>query len=96
MFGRSDKPLCPHDKKPCVKEKCMGWQTGSVEKTVDGVKQTAQHSDCYLIWNLLYLKGIALRTDGTQYAVESFRNQMVKDNKLMLTVVGNTKLVGEQ
>lgn len=78
MFSKKDSaPLCPFDKKACIKERCIGWQTGPTEQIVDSVKQTVLHSDCFVVWNLLYLKGIANRTDGTQIAVESMRNEVV-------------------
>ncbi len=59
----------------------MGWQTGPTEQMVDGVKQTVLHSDCYIVWDLLYKKAIANRTDGTQIAIESFRNEVVKQGQ---------------
>ena len=93
MFDKKDN-LCPHDKKPCIKERCVGWQVGPAEQTVDGVKQTVLHGDCYLVWNLLYLKGIAHRTDGTQIAVESFRNEMVRQNNDVRLLVRKSGEIG--
>ena len=88
-----DKLKCPHDKKPCIKERCIGWQTGAVEKSgIDGKPQTVLHGDCYLVWNLLYLKGIANRTDGTQKAIESFRNEMVSGNQQTQFLLGRAQL----
>lgn len=78
MFtNKKESPLCPFDKKACIKERCVGWQTGPTEQVVDGAKQTVLHSDCFVVWDLLYKKAIANRTDGTQVAIESFRNEMV-------------------
>lgn len=98
MFSKkTDKLLCPFDKKACVKERCVGWQTGPAEKDIDGVKQTVMHSDCFIIWDLLYKKAIANRTDGTQIAVESLRNQVATGNEVMqrLQVVRHEKLIGD-
>ena len=57
---------------------------GPTEKVIDGVKQTVLHGDCYLVWMLLIGKAIAHRTDGTQIAVESVRNEMVRNNFSLL------------
>ncbi len=79
MFKKKEGPVCHHDKKPCIKEQCVKWQSAPVEKMIDGVMQTVSHSDCADVWVLLYLKGIAMRTDGTQIAVESARNEARQD-----------------
>lgn len=97
MFGKKDDSLlCPFDKKACIKERCVGWQTGPTEQTVDGVKQTVLHSDCFIVWDLLYKKAIANRTDGTQAAAESLRNAVVAGNEQTLRILAlrQTKLVG--
>ena len=99
MFGKkTDELLCPFDKKPCIKERCVGWQTGPTEQVVDGVKQAVLHSDCFVVWDLLYKKAIANRTDGTQVAVESFRNEMVRGNELTQRILlggMQAKLIGD-
>lgn len=96
MFNKKDDTLaCPFDKKACIKERCMGWQTGPTEKTVDGVKQVVLHSDCFIVWDLLFKKAIAHRTDGTQIAVESLRNQVATGNEQMreLALTRQSKLL---
>lgn len=82
MFSKKQTDdLCPHDKQPCIKERCHGWQVGPVEKTIDGAKQVVSLGECYIIWNLIYQKAIANRTDGTQSSIESFRNEVVRQNE---------------
>jgi hypothetical protein len=98
MFGKKDDgPLCYIDKKPCIKERCMKWQVAPVEKTVDGAKTIVMHEDCGENWMLLYLKGIANRTDGTQASIESFRNAMVEANEATARLMrGAVLAVGAQ
>lgn len=99
MFGKKEKEqasklLCHYDKKPCIKERCMKWQTGPVEKVVDNVKQSVLHSDCADVWQLLYLKAIAQRTDGTQVAVESVREEARKNVVALASVISRQDFVG--
>jgi len=95
MFSKKDDSLlCPFDKKACIKERCIGWQIGPLERTVDGVKQTTLEGNCFIIWDLLIKKAIANRADGTQVAVESFRNEMVQGSQLMHRLMaGGSKLI---
>lgn len=72
----SDKPKCPYlGGKPCIESKCAAWATDVVEE--NGV--TKAKSACLeFFWKPLYLRGIANRADGTQRAVESMRNEVVR------------------
>lgn len=91
-FGKSVDGLeCPFVERVCIKDRCVGWQTGPTEQMVDGVKQTVLHSDCFVVWDLLYKKAIANRTDGTQAAAESLRNEVVRGNAQIQLMISHNR-----
>ena len=78
MFSKKSDQ-CPYFRSPCIRERCKAWYTGVVDETTSAGTITKAHSDCVeFFWKPLYLKGMALRADGTQHAVESMRNEIVK------------------
>ena len=78
---------CPFQKRKCIGDRCVGWQEGPLEKEINGEKTTVIHGDCFVVWDLLIKKAIAKRTDGTQVAIESFRNEMVRSNAQTLATL---------
>jgi len=105
----ADKPrLCPQIGKACVREKCEAWYEGVVEVPQPNAEPIvkAHHACVIYFWTPMFLKGIANRTDGTQRAVESLRNNEDKGARLLRGAVeaatkiassgnGQPRIVGE-
>jgi len=73
MFSRkppADEKLCYIDKKPCIRERCSEWEVGPVERMIDGVMTTTTLAACGQQWARIFLRGIAMRTDGTQVSID--------------------------
>lgn len=88
MFNKNQVgPFCHRalpEKMACIKDGCVRWQVAPAEKEVNGKPQNVMHGDCGDNWQLLYLKAIAFRTDGTQIAVEQFRNDTARGNAAII------------
>lgn len=89
---KSDGTYCPYIKKDCIEFKCKFFQKLRGNDPQSG--EPVDEYDCAILWNNILLIENSQQQRQTGAAVESFRNEMKKDNHLMLAQ-NEVKLLNE-
>jgi hypothetical protein len=84
--------LCPLLKKECIEHQCA-WFTHVLGKDPQSGKDI-DHWNCAIQWLPMLLIDGTNQGRQTGAAVESFRNEMVKGNSLLLEANSHNKLTG--
>jgi hypothetical protein len=79
---RSDGTFCPYIKEDCITFGCKFFQ--KLRGVDSNTGEDVDEYDCAILWNNVLLIENSQMQRQTGAAVESFRNEMKKDNNLLL------------
>ena len=79
---------CPLLKKKCIKHRCLWYNMLQGKHPQTGLD--VQEWGCSIAWLPLLLVENSKNTVGVQAATENFRNEMVKSNNIMTTVLAQS------
>lgn len=82
---KAKKVLCPLLKKPCLEHECA-WFAHFVGRDPQSGRDM-DHFDCSIRWIPMMITENARQTRGVQAAVESMRNETVKGQDTLATVL---------
>ncbi len=92
MFNKPppDGALCPRLKAPCVERKCRFWVR--MRGVDSNTGQQVDEENCVDVWRVLLQVEGNKETRQAAAAIESFRNEVVRDNERFLAHANVTRL----
>ena len=80
--------FCPHISDECLEDKCIHWQAFDMAKRgqPNNAPGVTMH-DCAFNWQAIFLYDALFKLNGTQHAVESFRNETVNQGEGLVSVM---------
>ena len=87
MMRKAKEPICPYLKKSCIKDDCMMWMTLRGYDHNKG--EEVDNDGCCISFIPSLLVDNTQKNRETGAAVESFRNEVHKQNHLTLKLLHN-------